>query len=495
MGYKEILEKEKVQKPVTAGAEKVKTVADQTVQPKAEQMQAPSAQLMSNAEQQKQTSAAKTVQAAAPAETERAVKDVQAPAAAPAAAAAAQAQGQQTQPAAPTWDGGYQQEIDDLYAQITGRPTFRYNINEDEMWQSLKDDYRRMGQDAMRDTMGQAAGLTGGYGSSYSQAAGNAAYDKYMTQLSERAPELYDRAYQRYKDEGDEKRQQLSDLMKMDEIAYGRYGDEYNRWYQERAHDEERGDIDYERRWREDERDYDRRWQEDERDYDRRWQEDERDYGRQWQEDERAEERRRYEREYEDKRGDVDWERAQYEREYGDKRSDIDYEREQYEREYGDKRGDVEYQRQQEKRSYVMSLLQYGYTPTDEDLAAAGLTREQAEEMASLWSAENPDLAYRVGRITAEEYYAMTGEYPKGYQPEGTGGDKPWWYYLDTGDNGNGNDGNRNDGNNGTGVDPKRFEDMLAGATHGATGFYEEDLNALSPEQWEQLKAALSARK
>ena len=38
-----------------------------------------------------------------------------------------------------------------------------------------------------------------------------------------------------------------------------------------------------------------------------------------------------------------------------------------------------------------------------------------ADSMAKLWNAQNPDLAYNTGRITADEYYAMTGSYPPGY--------------------------------------------------------------------------------
>ena len=38
-----------------------------------------------------------------------------------------------------------------------------------------------------------------------------------------------------------------------------------------------------------------------------------------------------------------------------------------------------------------------------------------ANNMAALWKAQNPDLAYNTGRMSAEEYKAITGKYPKGY--------------------------------------------------------------------------------
>lgn len=253
-------------------------------------------------------------------------------------------QGQQTPEAGGSYTSPYQQQINDLYQQITGRKPFSYDIDQDAMWQSLKADYQRMGKKAMQDTMGRAAGLTGGYGSSYGQAAGQAAYDEYLTQLSERAPELYDRALRRYQAEGDDMRDNLGILLQRD-------SDDYNRFRTERA--------------------------------------------------------------------------------YADERADLDYQRQQKEREYNDSRADKEYQRQQDERNYIMSLIQYGYNPTDDDLAAAGMSREEADQIAAVWRAGNPDMAYRLGLISADDYYRMTGQYPAGYTPPvsetpvetGTGGD------------------------------------------------------------------------
>ena len=61
------------------------------------------------------------------------------------------------------------------------------------------------GSRAMRDTMGQAAALTGGYGSSYAQSAGQQQYALYLQKLGEAMPELYQAAYERYSAEGDRK--------------------------------------------------------------------------------------------------------------------------------------------------------------------------------------------------------------------------------------------------------------------------------------------------
>ena len=42
--------------------------------------------------------------------------------------------------------------------------------------------------------------------------------------------------------------------------------------------------------------------------------------------------------------------------------------------------------------------------------------QETADSMAALWKAQNPELAYNTGRMTAEEYKAVTGKYPNGYK-------------------------------------------------------------------------------
>ena len=42
--------------------------------------------------------------------------------------------------------------------------------------------------------------------------------------------------------------------------------------------------------------------------------------------------------------------------------------------------------------------------------------QETADSMAALWKAQNPELAYNTGRMTAEEYRAVTGKYPAGYK-------------------------------------------------------------------------------
>lgn len=104
----------------------------------------------------------------------------------------------------------YDTIINSLLDKISNREPFQYDVNGDALYQQYKDRYTQGGQMAMRDTMAQAAALTGGYGNTWAQNAGQQAYQQYMTQLADKVPELEQRAYDRYRDEADDLMQQYS---------------------------------------------------------------------------------------------------------------------------------------------------------------------------------------------------------------------------------------------------------------------------------------------
>ena len=95
-----------------------------------------------------------------------------------------------------------QQKANDILTQIDNRPAFQYDARTDPLYQSYKDQYVHQGKRAMEDTMGQAAGLTGGYGSTYSQSVGNQAYNEYLTKLNSQIPVLAQQARAAYDAEG-----------------------------------------------------------------------------------------------------------------------------------------------------------------------------------------------------------------------------------------------------------------------------------------------------
>ena len=123
----------------------------------------------------------------------------------------------------------YDQQLKDLYDQIVSRPAFEYNADDDQMYQAYKERYQELGQQAMRDTMGQAAALTGGYGSSYGQAAGQQTYDQYMLGLNDKALEMSNAAYARWADEGNRQLQNYELLGNLADRDYQQWSDAYGR--------------------------------------------------------------------------------------------------------------------------------------------------------------------------------------------------------------------------------------------------------------------------
>lgn len=119
----------------------------------------------------------------------------------------------------------YQAGIDDTINKIMNREKFSYDLNGDALYQQYKDKYTTQGKLAMMDTMGQAATMTGGFGSSYSQAAGQQAYQGYMQQLNDVVPELYQMAYDRYNQEGQDLYNQYALLSQQEAADYGKYRD------------------------------------------------------------------------------------------------------------------------------------------------------------------------------------------------------------------------------------------------------------------------------
>lgn len=147
----------------------------------------------------------------------------------------------------PVYTGSFDQQLQDLYGQITNRPDFQYDVNADPLYQQYKDQYVQQGKLAMKDTMGQAAALTGGYGSTYGQQVGQQAYDAYLQQLSAAIPELYSLAYDRYKDKGDRLLTQYGLVGQQRDTEYSRYRDELGDYNYERELERQQEEEAYER--------------------------------------------------------------------------------------------------------------------------------------------------------------------------------------------------------------------------------------------------------
>lgn len=127
------------------------------------------------------------------------------------------------------WDGQIQQMIN----AALNREKFNYNFAEDPIYQMYADKYQTQGQMAVKGAMAEAAALSGGYGSTYGQQAGQQTYQNYMLGLNDVIPTLRNQAYQEYQDEGNRLRDNLSMLQTEDERQYGRYRDTVTDWQTE----------------------------------------------------------------------------------------------------------------------------------------------------------------------------------------------------------------------------------------------------------------------
>jgi hypothetical protein len=121
-----------------------------------------------------------------------------------------------------TYTPQYDTQINELFNKLLNRESFSYDTETDPLYKLYREQYINQGRLAMQDTMGQAAALTGGYGSSYSQAVGQQQYDAYLQKLNGVVPELYQLAYSRYQDEGDELKDQYNMYMAKDAQDYDR---------------------------------------------------------------------------------------------------------------------------------------------------------------------------------------------------------------------------------------------------------------------------------
>lgn len=128
----------------------------------------------------------------------------------------------------------YQPQLKDLADQIINRKDFQFDLNGDALYNQYKDRYVGLGQQAMMDTMGMASKMTGGYGNSYAQLAGQQAYHGYLQGLNDKVPELYQLALDRYNQQGQDMMNRYGLLNNQEQQAYDRYLSEHNLWNNER---------------------------------------------------------------------------------------------------------------------------------------------------------------------------------------------------------------------------------------------------------------------
>lgn len=133
---------------------------------------------------------------------------------------------QHTQNKPGAYTSQWQTSLNDTLNKILNREKFTYDLNADALYNQYKNQATTQGMQAMMDTMGQAQAMTGGYGNSYAQTAGQQTYQGYMQQLNDRIPELYQLALNQYNQEGENLYNQYGLYADRENQDYSRYRDQ-----------------------------------------------------------------------------------------------------------------------------------------------------------------------------------------------------------------------------------------------------------------------------
>lgn len=131
------------------------------------------------------------------------------------------------------YQSAYDAQLEQVMERILNREDFRYDLDGDALYRRYRDSAVRNGRLAMEDTMGKAAALTGGYGSSYAQSVGQQAYHSQMESLADRIPELYNLAMNQYRLQTQGLQQKYDLLSGAQKQEYQRYQDALAAWQKE----------------------------------------------------------------------------------------------------------------------------------------------------------------------------------------------------------------------------------------------------------------------
>ena len=129
----------------------------------------------------------------------------------------------------------YTDVLNNILNQIQNPQEFKYEFNGDNLFKGYADLYNQYAKQGMMDAMGNAAALTGGYGNSYAQMVGQQQYQQNMLPLYEKGMELYDRAYQKYRDNQSDLYNQYGVISGQENTDYSRYRDLMGDWTNQEA--------------------------------------------------------------------------------------------------------------------------------------------------------------------------------------------------------------------------------------------------------------------
>ena len=309
-------------------------------------------------------------------------------------------------------------EMEKILQQIQNPEKFKYDFNGDELFKHYKDLFTQQAKQTGLDTMGNAVALSGGYGNSWAQSAGAQAEQQALLPLNDKALELQQIAYQRYRDALGDKQTAYNYLKDAETTDYSRYQDDMNQWLAEREY--LTGRLDTERnldltQWQND-RDYwtglaqvenaayntEQERQEAIRQYEKNFAESQRQYNETMAENQRqynntlAENQRQYNETMAENKRQFDANfgegQRQFDANFGEGQRQYDASLAENQRQYDTTFAEEQRQyNQQLAKGYVEMFIQQGKIPSMEMMLAAGLSEADAQTLISMMRGQIPD--------------------------------------------------------------------------------------------------------
>lgn len=130
-----------------------------------------------------------------------------------------------------TYESPYAQRIAALTDELENS-RFTYDPATDPVYQAMRKTYLNEADRTAADVLGRASMATGGRASTQAINAASQAANYYKSQLAGRQAELFDAAYNRYRQDFAQRLGMLQELEGQDATQYGRWGDDYTRLLQ-----------------------------------------------------------------------------------------------------------------------------------------------------------------------------------------------------------------------------------------------------------------------
>ena len=139
--------------------------------------------------------------------------------------------------AQPEYTNRYDETIQDLLKQILNREEFSYDPERDQLYSQYRKQYTREGDRAQQNAIGAAAAASGGIPSSYAATAAAQAGDYYAAQMTDKIPELYQLAYNKYMNDYNMKLSDLGAVQGAEQSDYDKYLNELQQFNTNRNFD------------------------------------------------------------------------------------------------------------------------------------------------------------------------------------------------------------------------------------------------------------------